>query len=89
MSKNKNKKKEKIIYYDDGSTIVDMSGVSRNKNKKQPQKSSYIDTPHKSTFKEKWRTYWSSVKMMFIPMLVVLAILAVLFLIMLAAGSGR
>ena len=30
------KKKEKVIYYDDGSTIVDMQGVTRDGKKKHP-----------------------------------------------------
>ena len=70
------KKKEKIIYYDDNSTIVDMSSVNKKGQKQAPP------LPRmKSTAREKWKTYWSSVKMMFIPMCVVLFIIAVLYLL--------
>ena len=70
------KKKEKIIYYDDNSTLVDMSSVTRN-GKKAPPRQPRIQ----STFREKWATYWSSVKMMFGPMLVVIVGLCILFMI--------
>ena len=46
------KKKNKVKYIDDGSTIVDMSGT-----KNQVKKS-------KSTFKEKAKTYFSTAKKM-------------------------
>jgi len=84
-SKKKNKvKKEKIVWYDDNSTIADMSSVpgSKLKTGKQPQQKKC------STFKEKWNTYWSAVRMMIIPMFVVLAVIAVLYvLIMLITGG--
>ena len=68
----KRKKKEKVTYIDDGRTIADMSNVG---------------TPrvngHKGTLKEQWNTYWSAVKMMFVPMLVALGIISVAFLVML------
>ena len=69
------KKKEKIIYYDDGSTIADMSGVGRNRKPKETKKNQYIETPRQS----KWQTYWSAVRMMIVPMFVALGILAFLF----------
>ena len=70
------KKKEKITYYDDNSTIVDMSSVNREGKKRPP-------APQKqnSTFKEKWKTYFAAVKMMLIPMCIVLLILCVMFLL--------
>ena len=70
------KKKEKIIYYDDNSTIVDMSNVTRN-GKKRPT----IPSKKASTNREKWQTYWSTVKMMLLPMGVVLCILALLYVL--------
>ena len=77
------KKKEKIIYYDDNSTLVDMSNVTRN-GKQQPPRPPKV----KSTFREKRDTYWSAVKMMVIPMCIALLIIAVLyFVIMFAAGN--
>lgn len=77
------KKKEKIIYYDDNSTIADMSNVTRN-GKPQPSRPPRV----KSTFREKWDTYWSAVKMMIMPMCIALLIIAVLyFAVMFAAGN--
>ena len=65
--KPKKEKKEKIIYIDDGRTIADMSNVSGGKAwKKRGTVSSARDI---------WRTYWSAVRMMFKPMLVVIAFL--------------
>ncbi len=75
------KKKEKIIYYDDNSTIMDMSSVNR-KGKPQPPR----EVRPSSTFGEKWRTYWMAVKMMLLPMCVVLLVISILFaLLMLIA----
>jgi len=70
----KKKKKEKITYIDDGRTIADMSNVSR---------SSMEWTKHGTTSSPKdiWNTYWSAVKMMFKPMLVVIGFLIAIYLI--------
>ena len=89
MSKNK-KKKEKPIYIDDGSTIADMSGVG--KSGKRESKSASAQDPQllrpRSTLKEQRDTYFSAVKMMFLPMLVTIGIISVAFLILwLAFGS--
>ena len=79
MGKNKKKKsKEKVVYYDDNSTIADMSNVTGLKGKKPPQ-SPY--PRRRTTFKEKWRTYWSAVKMMLFPMFMVLLALGIIYLI--------
>lgn len=71
-------KKEKIRYVDDGRTIADMSGVSAgprlNRNPYRP--------PLK--FKEVWKTYWSAVKMMFTPMLVVICGILIVYMILTA-----
>lgn len=77
------KKKEKVIYYDDNSTISDMSEVTGIGRKNQPR-----EPKQKSTFKEKWKTYWAAVKMMVGPMLIVLIILAVLYLLILWFTGG-
>lgn len=54
MSHKKNKKKkEKIIWYDDNSTIADMSAVSGIGGK--PKSNQPANKP-RSTFKDKWRT---------------------------------
>lgn len=70
------KKKEKVIYVDDGRTVADMSGVSGprlgNRNPYAPRASA----------KEIWKTYWNAVKMMITPMLVVITALAVIYMVM-------
>ena len=72
MADNK-KKKEKVKYIDDGRTIADMSGLSG------------VDkryTGPKGTFKDQMRTYWNTVKLMFVPMMVTIGIITAAFLIM-------
>lgn len=68
----KKKKKEKITYIDDGRTIADMSNVSGSGMEWTKQGTT-------SSPKEIWDTYWSAVKMMFKPMLVVVGFLCVIF----------
>ena len=81
MSDKKKKKKEKgkIKYIDDGRTIVDMSAVSRygrsstgKDNLLRPQ----------STFKDKWKTYWSAVRSMILPMIITLVIITIGFFLL-------
>lgn len=69
----KKPKKEKITYIDDGRTIADMSGL--------PQRNQWMRKGTTSGFKEIWRTYWSAVRMMIRPMLVVIGFLIVAFAI--------
>jgi len=73
--KNKNKK-TKVIYIDDGSSLADMSGVSGG-SRRAPRTSG---RPH-APFRDQWRTYTDAVKMMFLPMLAVLGVIALAFLI--------
>ena len=80
--KNTKKKKEKVVYYDDGSAISDMSGVKPSKIAKA------VKTKSSSTMKETWRTYWSAVRMMILPMCAVLGILLVLYLLILLMTGG-
>jgi hypothetical protein len=69
----KEKKKEKIVYIDDGRTIADMSALpSRNKWLRQGTTSSVRDI---------LRTYFSAMRMMFKPTLVVIGFLLAAFLI--------
>jgi len=70
------KKREKITYYDDDSTISDMSGVrgAKPKSGSQPQRQG-------SSLKEQWKTYRAAVKTMVLPMIVVLLVLGVLYLV--------
>ena len=72
MSEGK-KKKAKVKYIDDGRTIADMSGL-RGVDKK------YVGA--KGTFKDQMRTYWNTVKLMFVPMMVTIGIICAVFLIM-------
>ena len=53
------KKKEKVIYIDDGRTIADMSGITA-----APR---FAKSPSRSTLKEKWQTFWGAFKMMLLP----------------------
>ena len=81
------KKKEKIIYIDDGRTIADMSGVSRGlKGPKKETKKKVPYTPRnltgRGTLRDQWETYKNAVKMMFVPMLVVLAAIFLIFLVL-------
>lgn len=67
----KKQKKEKITYIDDGRTIADMSGISGGMH--------WTKQGTTSSPKEIWNTYWTAVKMMFRPMLVVIGFLTVIF----------
>ena len=91
MSKSQNKKpkKEKVTYIDDGSTVVDMTGVggarSRNTGKppKTPKKTSaprLLPGGH-STMKEQAQTFFGAMRMMFLPMLTAIGILTLIYLI--------
>ena len=72
------KKKEKITYIDDGRTVADMSGVTGGFSRKAPGS-------YRAGFKEQWNTYWSAVKLMFRPMLVVIIALGIIYAILYAA----
>lgn len=76
MEMNMAKKKEKIIWVDDGRTIADMSGVGRRS--RLTDRNPYRPSPK---FKDVWKTYWNAVRMMIKPMLVVIAALAVAYLL--------
>ena len=90
MSDNK-KKKKKVVYYDDGRTIADMSGLygkessgdSKNEEpdyKGDPGVFSGYRPGH--TPKDWAKTYWNSVKTMFLPMLATLGVIAAAFLVL-------
>ncbi len=67
------KKKEKIVYYDDGRTIADMSAFGT-----KPKKAESMSG---SRFKDIWNTYWAATRMMFLPTLAIAGGLAALFLL--------
>jgi len=65
-------RKVKIVYYDDNSTVADMSGTRKN-----------VPPRQKSTFREKSRTFFAVMKKMVVPMLCTLAAFTLLYLILL------
>ena len=71
------KKKERITYVDDGRTIADMSGVRRGF--RLPERPAGMPRP---SAKEVWKTYFAAVKMMFVPMLVVVVGILVVYMIL-------
>ena len=69
------KKKEKIVYVDDGRTIADMSNVTGSRlSRRHP-------AAPRPKAKDVWDTYWNAVKMMFGPMLVVIVGLCIIYMI--------
>lgn len=70
------KKKEKIKYIDDGRTIADMSNLHTGRR----LGSNSYRPPLK--VKEVLKTYFSSVKMMFMPMLAVIVGLCIIYMIL-------
>ena len=80
--KKKKAPKEKVVYYDDGSTVVDMSNVRAPGERRKGK-----DAPPRSTARDKWNTYWSTVKKMVGPMLIVLAVMTTIFLILYFAAA--
>ena len=69
------KKKEKIIYVDDGRTIADMSNVPGTRLSRDAWRS-------QSTAKEKWQTYWDAVRRMFGPMMMVICGICIIYMIL-------
>ncbi|MBP5342483.1 hypothetical protein J6Y73_00935 [bacterium] len=82
MKKPKNKK-EKVQYYDDGSTISDMSSL------KDSRKSIYKKDPSKprATEREKLKTFFQAFKMMLLPTFIALLVLLILYIIFSLIGS--
>ncbi len=75
----KKSKKEKIVYIDDGSTVFDMSGLDETR-KFRKRKSPY--QRQRPRVFEHLTTYFSSVKVMLLPMIVVMGLVAAAFLVM-------
>ena len=89
MSKNK-KKREKVVWIDDGRTIADMSnlptrGLGRSLSDARPKKE--MSETEKQFYRSRptWcdhiSTYFAAVRMMILPMLVTIGILTLAFLI--------
>ena len=72
------KKKEKIKYIDDGRTIADMSNVHTGRR--------LGSNPYRPPLKVKEvvKTYFSAVKMMFMPMLAVIVGLCIIYMVLYA-----
>ena len=66
---NKKKKKNKVKYIDDGSTVYDMSALGGNRS----------FNGKKGTPREQFATYMRAVKQMIIPMLITMAAITVVF----------
>ena len=77
------KKKEKITYVDDGSTLADMSGLRGNTPLRRPLQPSYGKQKREPTTRAGaiWQTYIAAVRTMIGPMLVTLGAVSVVFFV--------
>ena len=75
------KKKERIVYIDDGSTVADMSGVKGNVPLRRPVRPAYEKRKPEPTTRmgQAWQTYKAAVRAMIGPMLVTLGAVSVVF----------
>lgn len=73
------KKEQKIVYIDDGSTVADMGGTY--KKSKLPQS--------RASFKEQAKTFFTTMKKMVLPMLVTLLALAIVYVVVLVIANFR
>lgn len=81
-NKQPKKKKEKIVYVDDGSTVADMSGVKGRPVRRPPRPSYEKQKPQPTTRAGSiWQTYVTAVRAMIGPMLITLGAMSVLFLL--------
>ncbi len=80
--KSKTKKKEKVKYIDDGRSFADFSGTPYDKRKSSKSPNSYGKDFTGSKFKDSVHTYIQSVKLMFLPMLVTIGGICIIFLIL-------
>ena len=60
-----NNKKDKPTYVDDGRPLADMSGIDAGLGRFFRS-----EGPSTGSFRDRWNTYWSAVRMMLLPMLV-------------------
>ena len=72
-SNKKKKKKEKVTYIDDGSTIADMSALGGGRS---------MNLGERGGRKEQWETYKRAVRQMFKPMLVTMGAICIIFLVL-------
>ena len=77
------KKKEKIVYVDDGSTVADMSGLARRPSRPLPPMHGGRQRPAPTTRAGRaWQTYKDAVRAMIGPMLVTIGGISVVFFLM-------
>ncbi len=76
--KDKKQKKEKIVYIDDGSTVADMSGLRQKTVEPPPNSGNDRSRPR---WLQILGTYFDSVKLMLLPTLAFVGILALAFLL--------
>ena len=84
MAKKEKKEKEKVTYYDDGSTISDMSPVMDSKRRLFKND----NTKPRATEKEKLTTFFQVFKMMLVPTGVVLLVLLILYIVFMLIGRS-
>lgn len=91
MAKREKKKREKVVWIDDGRTIADMSGLptrglGKSLSDARPKKEMSESEKQFYRSNPKWRehlaTYFAAVKMMILPMLVTIGILSLAFFIL-------
>ena len=91
MAKKEKKKRERVIWIDDGRTIADMSnlptrGLGKSLSDARPKKD--LSKSEKQFYRSqpKWReylsTYFAAVRMMILPMLATIGIISLAFLIL-------
>ena len=75
------KKKERVVYIDDGSTVADMSRVKGNTPLRRPVQPSYEKQKREPTTRAGaiWQTYLAAVRTMIGPMLITLGGVSVIF----------
>ena len=83
------KKKKKVVYYDDGRTIADMSNIyGIKKADEDNDEPTYKGNPYVGNYRsghtpKDWaKTYWNTMKTMFLPMLATLGIIGGAFLVL-------
>jgi hypothetical protein len=84
------KKKKKVVYYDDGRTIADMSNIYGIKKADEDDggEPKYKGNPYFGGYRpghspKDWaKTYWNTMKTMFLPMLATLGIIGGAFLLL-------
>jgi len=76
----KKKKKERVVYIDDGSTVADMTPRDENGKKRQTRRERSYATH--APLGDQFRTFTDAQRAMLLPMCVTLGIIALAFLIL-------